>query len=383
MSVVYDFMSRGTASNVMAYVKPTNFCNVGCSHCYLTEEVRADKFLMSDTVLGQTIDTLFEMAIKQKSSSIMFLWHGGEPLTLPVSYFEKAGALIDKKLKDHNIDIPFMEAIQTSLIPFREEWVDVVKSRWGSSIGTSIDFSSRKLKGSSDAYQKLFMKKVDLARGNDIDVIPGIVPSKLEVGRAADIHQWFLDRDFPMFNIEKYNSFGGDFEGATTNLEHSMFMIELFDDSMKRVAEGKQFAYNNVMAACIYGVLTNSPGDRWGGSCMSDFLVVEPDGSTNNCPDKTSYEAAYSNIQDGYQGFANSPSRRKWIRVQQLDHKKDHCYTCENNTWCKSGCPITPNGPSEGQEECAGFKTFITHVRNFLKDESNMEIVSQYLNKRF
>lgn len=37
------------------YLKPTNYCNVGCDFCYLPEDVRANKARMSADTLDATL----------------------------------------------------------------------------------------------------------------------------------------------------------------------------------------------------------------------------------------------------------------------------------------------------------------------------------------
>ncbi len=358
---------------ITAYVKPTNFCNVGCDHCYLTLDVRADKSRMSEQVLRETAAMLSHMAAAGRHDSVMVLWHGGEPLTMPLEWFERAGQVLDEMLPNHT------QAIQTSLIPFTEKWVPWVKNRLGSFIGSSIDFHSRTLKGSAQAYQELWMQKVDLARSHDIYVVPGMVPTTKDLQRAGQINQWFIDRGLLEYNIERYNQFGMELPDWPTNAQHSQFLIELFSDVMVRISLGQsKIPLVRVLAAAIGGVLYDAPGDRWGGSCQSDFVVVEPDGGLNNCTDKTSFERPYSNVSQGWSGFSLSPERRRWIRIQAVDHRKDHCMVCENRSWCKSGCPITPNGPSDGQQECAGYKMFIDYVRDFVSTDSGLKMARDY-----
>ena len=79
--------------------------------------------------------------------------------------------------------------------------------------------------------------------------------------------------------------------------------------------------------------------------------------------------------------FPKSKFRRKWIRHQAVTHKQDFCLSCENQNWCKSGCPITPNGPPEGEDECSGYKTYINYVREYLKSQDNVDRVRAYLNQ--
>ena len=348
---------------IVAYMKPTNYCNVGCTHCYLPEAVRANKFRMSPETLEQAATLIGEMVRAQRKEGALILWHGGEPLTVPVDWYYAAGEILDRVLPKH------MQAIQTSLIPWRDEYTDWIIDRCGREIGSSLDFSQRKIKGSVENYHKLWMQKVDKVRGHDIRVVPGVVPTRNEVGREDELIQWFVDRDFDVVNLDRYNAYQGYFDDRPNNLEHSYFLIGLFDAVMKRMDETGAAPVIGAVMAGIMGVLFEAPGDRWGTTCQSDFVVVEPDGSLNNCPDKSTVEDNYGTVEGGYKGFATNAFRRKWLRMQAYGHKRSHCQGCENSSWCHSGCPITPNGVPDGEVECSGYKTFLTHIRQFIADQ--------------
>lgn len=359
---------------ITAYLKPTNFCTVGCSHCYLTEEVRADRSKMSAEVLAKTATMLEAMRVAQRKDQVHVIWHGGEPLMLPADYFWKAGETLDRLMPGHS------ESLQTSLIPLKPKHIPWIKSRLNGAVGTSMDFSARSFKGSTEAYQELWMKKVDMCREAGIMVIPGVTPAKPEMGNAAGIVEWMVERGFKRFNIERYNSYGFNAPMLPTNREHSQFLIDLYRALMGRLDATGEAPMVRVIAAALGGVLHGSPGDRWGGSCQSDFIVIEPDGSLNNCPDKTSKDEAYSNVSAGFEGFARSPERRKWIRIQAVGHKNEHCRTCENNSWCKSGCPLTCNDLSK-QDECSGYKSFLSFVRDSVNNGSGRELAEAYLER--
>lgn len=344
---------------ILAYMKPTNYCNVGCTHCYLPEKIRADKFRMSHDTLRAAARLLADMKEKQRKPGAMVLWHGGEPLTVPVDWYWQAGDILDAELPGH------IEAIQTSLVPWKSEYTEWIKKRCGSEIGSSIDFSQRQIKGSVEEYHRLWMMKVEQVRAEGIMVIPGVVPTRNELGKEAHLLQWFTDRDFEVVNLDRYNAYRDFFPDRPSNLEHAYFLIGLFDEVMRLMEEKGSAPMIGAVRAGIMGVLFDEPGDRWGGSCQADFVVVEPDGSLNNCPDKSTVEEPYGNAHDGYDAFSRNAFRRKWIKVQNVTHKKSHCQGCENASWCQSGCPITPNGVPEGEIECAGYKTFLTHMRHF------------------
>ncbi len=362
------------------YLKPTNFCNVDCEHCYLPKTVRANKDKMDDETLLKVFNFIKGLKNKLRKEKVFLIWHGGEPLVLSPKYFENAGKIIDSVFDSGEV----IEAVQTSLIPYKEEFSSIVHSRWRSEIGTSIDFNTRVIKGSPEEYQKLWLSKVDLARKDDILVMPGMVPSKRDCYNTQYIYNWFIDREFYIWNIDRYTSIGQKLPDQPTNREHSKFLIKLFDCVIESIQKKGVAPYIGPVAAGIGGVLYDMPGDRWGGTCQSDFIVINPDGSLNNCPDKDSFEESYGSLHQGIESFISSPLRKKWIRIQQAEHRINECYTCENSSWCKSGCPITNNACSINgvMDECSGYKSYINHVRKFVAtSKENKEILEKYFNR--
>lgn len=328
---------------------------------------------MSMDTVNRVADFLAKTSEKFRDPDVYIIWHGGEPLVLPPDYFYQVGEVFDKVLPLHK------EGIQTSLMPYSEKYKNVILDRFQGGIGTSVDFDARKIKGSSEAYQNKWMGKVDLARSHGFAVGLLITPAKGDLGRVKQRMDWLMERKFDYFNFERYNSFGQKLETKPSNKEHADFLIDVFEDVLGRIQAGSNVPMIPAISAVLGGILNSMPGDRWGGSCQHDFFVIEPDGSLNNCPDKASFEAPYANIKDGIEGFQNSPMRRKWIRLQQVGHRIHECETCENNVWCKSGCPITPNADPHGDEtECSGYKSFITHVRGRLQSAEVMKIMTDY-----
>lgn len=363
---------------ITAYVKPTNYCPVGCSHCYLPETVRADRGRMSVPTLISTANMLGDLAEAQggRRSDVHILWHGGEPMSVPAQWYREAGDLLDELLPGHT------ESMQTSLIPYRESFGALAHDRFRSELGSSIDFTSRTIKGSAERFQDKWLQRVEWARADGVLVVPGTVPTKRDVSRAAQIVGWFADHGFDRFNVERYNQYGEALPDWPSNAEHSRFLIDLFDEVLGRYENGQPL-YVRVLAAAIGGVLYDQPGDRWGGRCQSDFVVVEPDGALNTCPDKTSFEAPHAFAHQGASAFQASSARRFWIRLQAVGHRNDHCATCENNAWCRSGCPINPQSGEGGEAECAGFKVFLDHVRERCRDAQFHGMARRYLAEAF
>lgn len=360
--------------SLTAYIKPTNYCSVGCEHCYLPEDVRADHRTMTRETLINTAKLLVDMAKRENQPYLHIIWHGGEPMMLTPDWYWEACEVLDEVIGAGY----YTQSFQTSLIPYKTSWKKLLTERFDSFIGSSIDFSQRKVKSSSEAYLDLWMRKVTNARNDGMYIVPGMVPTKNEIGRGEEIVSWFIENNFAEFNIERYSKIGGHFLDWPTNKQHGEFLKEVFDSLMTKKKSGIQVPYVKLISSAINGVLFNIPGDRWGGTCQKSFIVIEPDGSLNTCPDRARHEKAFSNVSDGAGAFVMSESRRNWIRIQNVTHKKSYCQTCDYQTWCQSGCPVTPNGPEENQTECSGYKTFLNYVRDFCSTEENRLLAIDY-----
>jgi radical SAM protein with 4Fe4S-binding SPASM domain len=358
------------------YIKPTNYCNIDCEHCYLPIETRQNKLVMTDETLLSIASMALDLKEKEGHGQIHFIWHGGEPLILSPKWYVDAFEKLDSLIGRDN----YTNSLQTSLVPYRNEWNALIKDRFDSWIGSSIDFTQRKVKSSSENYLDLWMKKVELARSNGFYVMPGMVPTINEIDKADEILDWFIENGFTSFNVDRYSRYGNENNiDWPTNKNHADFLINLFDAVMARKLQGKPVPYVNVIAGGINGVLHDMPSDRWGTKCQREFLVIEPDGNLNSCPDRALHESPFSNIQDGSDALINSKGRRKWIRMMNIDHKEDHCLSCEFRSFCASGCPVTPNGPRNGQSECSGYKSYLLHVQDFCSiSDHHLEIADQY-----
>ena len=72
-------------------LQPTPFCNINCRYCYLPQ--RDAKTVMA----LHTVTTIFEKIFASGWSSpyLTVIWHAGEPLVLPPSYYQAAFEAIE------------------------------------------------------------------------------------------------------------------------------------------------------------------------------------------------------------------------------------------------------------------------------------------------
>src|ERR1700710_1422439 len=73
-------------------LQPTPFCNIQCKYCYLP--TRDDTSVMDINTVTASFKKVFDSGFA--AEQITVIWHAGEPLVLPVSYYESAFQSIEK-----------------------------------------------------------------------------------------------------------------------------------------------------------------------------------------------------------------------------------------------------------------------------------------------
>jgi uncharacterized protein len=112
-------------------LQPTPFCNLDCSYCYLPD--RDSKRRMSDATLNRVFQFVFSSGIVERGFTVV--WHAGEPMVLPISYYKRAIEIVGS----HNpggSDI--RHSFQTNGVLIDDAWCDFFKEH-NVNVGVSID----------------------------------------------------------------------------------------------------------------------------------------------------------------------------------------------------------------------------------------------------
>jgi uncharacterized protein len=112
-------------------VQPTPFCNINCSYCYLPQRN------VSTVMAPETIATLFTKLFDSgwMGPHVTVIWHAGEPLVVPVAFYQKAFEAIER-LRPCALDI--RHSIQTNGLLINPQWCDLFK-QWNVGVGVSVD----------------------------------------------------------------------------------------------------------------------------------------------------------------------------------------------------------------------------------------------------
>jgi uncharacterized protein len=112
-------------------LQPTPFCNLDCSYCYLPD--RDSKRRMSDATLNRVFQFVFSSGIVEQGFTVV--WHAGEPMVLPVSYYERA---IEIAAAHNPGGVQVRQSFQTNGVLIDDGWCEFFKKHQVS-VGVSVD----------------------------------------------------------------------------------------------------------------------------------------------------------------------------------------------------------------------------------------------------
>ena len=84
-------------------LQPTSFCNINCDYCYLPH--RQSQRRMSSTTLSLVFQAIFSSSLL--ADRVRIVWHAGEPMTLPIRFYEEAFQLIEQ-YNSRNLPVTFV-----------------------------------------------------------------------------------------------------------------------------------------------------------------------------------------------------------------------------------------------------------------------------------
>ena len=115
----------------MVVVQPTPFCNISCTYCYLPD--RDTKAVMSQDIVRQLFNQVF--ASGWVGADLTVIWHAGEPLVVPVSFYQEAFKSIEA-LRPATVRVH--HSVQTNGVLISPQWCELFRT-WKVGVGVSID----------------------------------------------------------------------------------------------------------------------------------------------------------------------------------------------------------------------------------------------------
>ena len=192
----------------LVVIQASPFCNIDCRYCYLPG--RDSRRVIAEPTLARIYERLF--ASSYLGEKVENLWHAGEPLTVPIPFYEKALA-IQERFNRNRVRVE--QVFQTNGTLITQEWCDFFKAH-KARVGVSIDgpqhlHDAHRVTRSGRGTFEQAMRGVTLLRNNGIPVHNLAVLTSDSLDRADEIWEFFIGQGMASlgFNVE-------DVEGVHT-----------------------------------------------------------------------------------------------------------------------------------------------------------------------
>jgi uncharacterized protein len=194
-------------------IQPTPFCNINCRYCYLPH--RQVNKRMSKATLTRTFEWIFTYPSLGERLSVV--WHAGEPLVLPTSYYEMAYRIIEG-LKPDTILVD--HCIQTNGMLLNEPWIEFIKTH-KVKVGVSIDGprtlhdANRKTRAGRGTFDAT-LRGIHLLRRHRIPFHVITVLTERSLAMADELFDFYVENGICHvgFNIEEIEA-----ENLTSSLQ--------------------------------------------------------------------------------------------------------------------------------------------------------------------
>jgi radical SAM protein with 4Fe4S-binding SPASM domain len=294
---------------------------------------------------------------------ILVQWHGGEPTALGAKHMRSCL----EALKAEGAEFKWLHGIQTNLINYSDEWKDIYKEYFESSIGVSWDPEIRLLRRNrpetNDEYELTFWNNVKALIKDGISPYLVITGTKIFFERFINpfaLFDFLEEKGIRRAHIERLTKTGYARESwakiGISNLENSTYMGRLasaYNIYRKLPRKEEQPLNISPFDGLFESVERLKIGESGGygclsGDCDSKYHTLDANGYKPGCTAITS-EIDNINAKGETLQFIDISAARE-------DRQKS-CVGCKYIPICSSGCIATTKVDFSG--ECAGgFKLF-------------------------
>ena len=182
----------------LVVLQGTSFCNLNCKYCDLSVDSRRTRLVMEPSLIERFFSELFQS--RRTADEIAILWHSGEPLTLPPSYYDQAIDLLLKLQETYAADISLRFGIQTNGVLINDEWCRFFKRHESRlDLGVSCDGPSQlhdlfRVNWSGHSTHRQTVAGMDLLQKNGIKFKVIAVVTRQTLREPESFYKFFLDR---------------------------------------------------------------------------------------------------------------------------------------------------------------------------------------------
>ncbi|UCF17475.1 MAG: radical SAM protein, partial [Phycisphaerales bacterium] len=357
-------------------VKVTRQCTLRCAYC---NDWRSNlREAMSFAVMAHMI----ARALADRDR-VRFIWHGGEPTLLPISFYEKA-LLVQARLRRPKQNIG--NSFQTNATKLTPAWARFFRAN-DIQVGISIDGpahlhdSYRRYRSGKGSYDHV-IRGLNLLKEHEVQFSGLVVVDERTLKYGARRLLDFLVgqgiRSFALLPAKPRNEPAAKRRTTTSHYIEparvNAFLMDLYDAWLSRGDQDVKIRELEALKAQIKGVSGRSC--TLSGKCWGHYYTIEPDGTVGGC-DVFSGDPRYT------LGNVMNASFAKLARSEGLlQLKKEHRQAteamkgCPEFPVCKGWCPheryVSIRHNKSHRDGCCGLRDLIAHLRNRMAEEPKM-----------
>lgn len=334
-------------------IKPTLACNMGCRHCYHPPDERRP-----GTVSTDDLRRLFEMVARDYESA-WFIWHGGEPLLLPLSFYRKAVALQEGAFGEHR----FGNTIQTNGLSIGRPFMRFCADK-GVNVGVSHEGPCARIlrtrcaevEGTIGRMSKkggVFSVSSTVSRGAQgrqreiYEHFRGIgaavtLSPVIAAGCAAEDPSLVPDPDaYAASSIEAFEAWLNDRDAEAPLAPHYLYVLSALGDPV--------------------------PSDCAHDSCLTKWICMYPNGDLYPCAKACPRSMRLCNIRD-IASVREAFEREAFEGILRASiERRGKCAQCPVYRYCQGGCFMDAyyQGGMEnnGGDACRVYRAVFSHVK--------------------
>lgn len=352
-------------------LKPTVLCNCSCRYCITPTNIPKDKMDLG----------LFEVFCKKLSKSteydyFVFIWHGGEPLMMGVSFYEKVIQIQERYLGEKTA----INTFQSNSTLIDSEWLGFLK-RHRIRVSTSLDGDKElhdvnRIKSGKGTFDETLERIKWLQQEK---LLAGVVTvlSKNNIDHVDRFLKFFSENNIstrlnPILPSERVVDMEDDL--SITPEQYADCLIHCYEQWMNGAYK---YRGRNIGIAPLNEIIYNLFNDKrprlcnFSGNCANSFLAINPIGDLYNCGRFCDIdEFKIANVIDNFENideiFEKKRSLVKW------HSESNECDNCEWKSICNRGCPNTSYlyfGTIKDKDPyCLAYKKLFNYIYTHLRD---------------
>lgn len=318
-----------------AIIKTTNQCNFACNYCSVGQPDKAQT--LDFATFCRFVDGLPPLLTERGDKYMDFIWHGGEPLLLPSSFYRAAMDYAKDKLPGYQVQFK----IQTNGFLVDDEWIKLFKD-YDISVGISLDGpahihdASRKTHAGQATHAQI-MDNIKALHQAGIWVGVLTVISSLDNMDAAEFVKFYADHELsckmqPVYPCGRaadrtdIAQFYGQYTEFAKQVYRQMIAVDIEIEPFTQLT--KAIINNTTMNDCAFS-----------GQCGHGFICLSGDGTVSACGRHSdSNSLKYGNIAAASLADLYHSPVAKTVRARVPVLQEGSCADCFAFAFCHGGC---------------------------------------------